>query len=146
MSPSLRIDRPGVRTLIQDLGRPGHARLGVTASGAWDRAALTLANRLLGNAEGAAGLEVLLGGLSLTALQPIMVALTGAEAPLLVDGRPAQYAPVALPRAPPRPRDADARPPLLPGRARRPRRTPRPRQPQFRPDDRAGTGAAGVRR
>ena len=99
MTPSLRIDRPGVRTLVQDLGRPGHARLGVTASGAWDRAALTLGNRLLGNAEGAAGLEVLLGGLSLTALQPIMVALTGAEAPLLVDGRPAaQYAPVALPQ------------------------------------------------
>ena len=52
---------------IQDLGRPGHARLGVTPGGAADRGALRLANRLLGNPEGAAAIEVLMGGLAVRA-------------------------------------------------------------------------------
>ena len=89
MRPALEVLRPGVRTLIEDLGRPGYARLGVTASGAWDRAALTLGNRLAGNAEGAAGLEVLLGGLLLRALDDVTVVVTGATAPVRVDGREA---------------------------------------------------------
>lgn len=83
---ALRVERPGVRTLLEDLGRPGYARLGVTASGAWDRGALTLANRLVGNPEDAAGLEVLLGGLTLRALADVTVAVTGADVPVTVDG------------------------------------------------------------
>ena len=50
---------PGPLALVEDLGRPGFADIGVSGSGALDRGALTLANRLLGNDEGAAGLEVL---------------------------------------------------------------------------------------
>lgn len=97
MTPALEVVRVGVRTLIEDLGRPGQARLGVTASGAWDRAALTLANRLLGNAEGAAGLEVLLGGLALRALRDVEVAVTGAVGHLAIDGRPApSFTPVTV--------------------------------------------------
>ncbi len=44
------IDRPGPLTTIQDLGRPGLAHLGVSPSGAADRTAHRLANRLVGNA------------------------------------------------------------------------------------------------
>ena len=63
MTASLVVRRTGPLTLVEDLGRPGYAAVGVGRSGAADRAALRLANRAVGNAEGAAGLEVLLGGL-----------------------------------------------------------------------------------
>ena len=53
----------GLQTTLQDLGRPGHARLGVSAAGAADALALRIANRLAGNLDGAAGLEMtILGG------------------------------------------------------------------------------------
>jgi biotin-dependent carboxylase-like uncharacterized protein len=63
---------------VQDLGRRGYAHLGVGCSGAADRAALRMANRLVGNDAGAAALEVTLGGLSLVARTALTVALTGA--------------------------------------------------------------------
>lgn len=89
---------PGVLTLIEDLGRPGVARLGVGGSGAWDRAALRLANRLVGNAEDAAGLECLAGGLVLRCLADTTIAVTGAEAPVTVDGQVTDaVAPVRVP-------------------------------------------------
>ena len=93
----LVVEEVGALALVQDLGRPGHAALGVTASGAADRGALRLANRLVGNAEGAAAIEVLLGGLVLRATVPVTVAVTGAPVPLTVAGRPAAlYEPVQL--------------------------------------------------
>lgn len=67
----------GVRTLVQDLGRPGLAHLGVSASGALDRVLLRRANALVGNTVGAAGLEVLLGGLVLQAESPTALAVVG---------------------------------------------------------------------
>lgn len=70
---------PGARTLLQDLGRPGLAQLGVGPSGAADPLALRRANGLAGNAPGAAVLEVLLGGLVLSALAPAVVAVAGAD-------------------------------------------------------------------
>jgi biotin-dependent carboxylase-like uncharacterized protein len=80
MSAVLTVVRPGPLSLVQDLGRPGFADLGVGRSGAADRAALRLANRLVGNAESAAGIEVTLGGLVLTTSEPVLLALTGAAA------------------------------------------------------------------
>ena len=74
----ITIDRPGPLTLVQDLGRPGLAHLGVSESGAADRAALRLANRLVGNAEDAAALEVTLGGLRLRTDRLAWCAVTGA--------------------------------------------------------------------
>ncbi|WP_158865685.1 biotin-dependent carboxyltransferase family protein [Leifsonia sp. AG29] len=59
---SLLVLDPGPQALLEDLGRPGHAHLGVSPSGALDRGALALGNRLLGNDERCAGLELLLGG------------------------------------------------------------------------------------
>ena len=55
----------GALTTVQDLGRPGLAHLGVPRSGALDRRAYALANRLLGNPPGAAALETTLDGLEL---------------------------------------------------------------------------------
>ncbi|GFJ90480.1 hypothetical protein Prum_041220 [Phytohabitans rumicis] len=90
--------RAGPLTTVQDLGRPGWAHLGVPRSGALDASALRLANRLVGNATDAAGLEVTAGGCSLRLSSAGTVALTGACAPFSVDGRPAAYGvPVAVP-------------------------------------------------
>jgi biotin-dependent carboxylase-like uncharacterized protein len=83
----LRIESAGPLTLVQDLGRPGMGALGVTRSGAADRGALRLANRLVANPEEAAGLEVAFGGLRLRALRDLVVAVTGAGTPLDIDGR-----------------------------------------------------------
>lgn len=77
---------PGPRTTVQDLGRPGYAALGVPRSGAFDRAALALANRLVGNEDAAAGLEITFGGLSVRCRRPATVALTGAPCPGLDAG------------------------------------------------------------
>jgi biotin-dependent carboxylase-like uncharacterized protein len=76
----------GVLALVEDLGRPGLAASGVGRSGAADRGALRLANRLVANPEGAAGVEVLLGGLAVRAGCLLTVALAGAPAPAEVDG------------------------------------------------------------
>jgi biotin-dependent carboxylase-like uncharacterized protein len=77
----------GPRLLVEDLGRPGYAHLGVPSSGALDPAALALANRLVGNPHNAAGLEIVLGGTRLRALRSQRVALAGAVMALSVGGR-----------------------------------------------------------
>ncbi|MFP3714314.1 carboxyltransferase domain-containing protein [Puerhibacterium sp. TATVAM-FAB25] len=80
---ALVVVAPGVQTLVQDLGRPGLARLGVTASGALDPESLRAANRAVGNAPGAATLEVV-GPARLRARGPQVVAVAGAPAPVTV--------------------------------------------------------------
>lgn len=86
---SLTVEAVGPLATVQDLGRPGYARLGVTSGGAADRGALRLANRLLGNPEGAPAIEALMGGLALRARTALLVAVTGAPTPLTVDEHPA---------------------------------------------------------
>jgi len=81
----------GPLTTVQDRGRPGWAEIGVTRSGAADRAAADLANRLVGNDPSAAVLEVTAGGLRIRAERTLLVAVTGAPAPVTVDGRPAPF-------------------------------------------------------
>ncbi|HET7173483.1 MAG TPA: biotin-dependent carboxyltransferase family protein [Nocardioidaceae bacterium] len=83
----LRVERTGPQLLVEDLGRPGLAHLGVPPSGALDRSALALANRLVGNPEGAAGLEALLGGCVLVAERSLRLAVTGASVGIRVDDR-----------------------------------------------------------
>jgi biotin-dependent carboxylase-like uncharacterized protein len=95
---SLRVEAAGASVLVQDLGRPGLAHLGVPRSGALDPPAAALANRLVGNEPSAACLEVLLGGLSLTTDTGTWIAVTGASCPVEVDGRPREFgAAVRLP-------------------------------------------------
>jgi len=86
VSRTLEVVATGALALVEDLGRPGLGPSGVGRSGAADRAALRLANRLVANPEGAAAIEVLLGGLAVRAGGPLTVALAGAAAPADVDG------------------------------------------------------------
>src|SRR5260370_5835357 len=59
----IQVQEPGLFTTVQDLRREGFGPFGVSASVAADAVSLRIGNRLVGNAEGAAGLEMtLLGG------------------------------------------------------------------------------------
>lgn len=87
MTAWLEVVAPGPLATVQDLGRTGLGALGVGHSGAADAPALRLANRLLGNHEGAAAVEVTFGGLEVLAHGDLTVALTGAPCPMTVDGR-----------------------------------------------------------
>ena len=98
----LEITSPGLQSLIQDLGRPGYADLGVSTSGAADPRAARQANRLVGNPAEAAVVENLLGGLELTAHGDAVLALTGADVPAdIIDpaGERSRPAPHAAPFA-----------------------------------------------
>ena len=94
--PALTVLDPGMLTLVQDAGRPGHAALGVTESGALDRDALRRANLAVGNPPQAPGLENLNGGLALRARRALRVAVTGADAEIRVE--PAGAGAVRSPR------------------------------------------------
>ncbi|MFW0791450.1 biotin-dependent carboxyltransferase family protein [Gordonia sp. CPCC 205333] len=83
---AVEILTPGPFATVQDLGRPGYAYLGVPRSGAADRGALRLANRLVGNAEGAACIETTLGGLRLRAVGDVVAAVSGAMADVARNG------------------------------------------------------------
>jgi biotin-dependent carboxylase-like uncharacterized protein len=76
-------------TTIQDLGRPGRRASGVPPGGAMDRFALAAANRLVGNPENTAALECALSGPSAVALRSCLVAVTGADFGLTLNGVPA---------------------------------------------------------
>lgn len=84
---ALQVLEPGPLCLVEDLGRPGLGHLGVSRSGAADRGALALANRLVGNAEHAAGLEVLLGGFRARAVGDSWFAVAGAFGGIRVGDR-----------------------------------------------------------
>ena len=76
---TLRVVGTGLLTTVQDAGRPGQGALGIGRSGAADRASYALANRLVGNPEDAAALEVTFGGLVLRAQSDVLVVTTGAR-------------------------------------------------------------------
>jgi biotin-dependent carboxylase-like uncharacterized protein len=82
----LEIVSPGMLTLLQDLGRPGYASMGVSTSGALDPVSLREANRLVGNPAGTAALELTFGGLRLRARGEQVLAVTGAPVPLRIAG------------------------------------------------------------
>lgn len=91
---AVRVLATGPGATVQDLGRPGWFSDGVGVAGAADPGSLRLANRLVGNDEDAAGIESVLGGLALEALAPATVAVTGATAPITVNGVPAAHSAV----------------------------------------------------
>ncbi|MDG4786802.1 biotin-dependent carboxyltransferase family protein [Micromonospora sp. WMMD1102] len=94
----VEVVRSGALSTVQDLGRPGHAHLGVPHSGALDLPAHLLANRLVGNPPGAATIETTVTGVAVRFGRAGTVAVTGAWAPVTVDGRPASWsAPVSVP-------------------------------------------------
>lgn len=83
MNATLRVVEAGTLTTVQDRGRRGHAHLGVPCAGALDPLAVALANRLVGNDESAAVLEVTFGGLVMRATAGRWFAVTGAPGPVL---------------------------------------------------------------
>jgi biotin-dependent carboxylase-like uncharacterized protein len=83
---SLRVLKPGLLTTVQDLGRVGYGRWGVSPCGAMDPLALSLANWLAGNSEGAVALEVTALGPELVFEQEATFALAGAEFSPSLDG------------------------------------------------------------
>lgn len=99
---ALRVRATGLLTLFQDLGRHGQAGQGVSASGAMDQAAFKTANRLVGNASQVPVLETVGGGLSLQSVGDNVVAVTGADAPIIITTAEGQrwqvprYAAIAL--------------------------------------------------
>ncbi|MGV0627660.1 5-oxoprolinase/urea amidolyase family protein [Mycolicibacter minnesotensis] len=87
MTATLEIVHTGPLALVEDLGRAGMGQLGVSRSGAADRRSHTLANRLLGNPDDRATIEVAFGGFSVRALGgDIDIAVTGADTDPTVDG------------------------------------------------------------
>jgi len=75
---TIEVLRPGLCDLVMDGGRPGWAAQGVPAGGAADRKALAVANALVGNPSGAAGLEIVGRGPHLYFPRGGIIALTGA--------------------------------------------------------------------
>ena len=84
---TLEILRTGPLAVVQDLGRPGLAHLGVSRSGAADRRAHQLANRLVANPGDRATVEVTFGGFAARVRGgDVDIAVTGADADPTVDG------------------------------------------------------------
>ncbi|WHZ22771.1 MAG: Allophanate hydrolase 2 subunit 2 [Nitrospira sp.] len=86
--PIIHLLRPGLFTTVQDLGRCGYRRFGVSVSGAMDRWALVVGNRLLGNPDEAAGLEITIQGPELLFEQALAVVITGADLSPTGNGNP----------------------------------------------------------
>ncbi len=86
---SIDVAEPGTQTTIQDFpGRLGYWHVGVPPSGPMDSLAFRLANRLVGNAPGAAGLEITVSGPTLRFGCDNRIALTGADFGARLNGQP----------------------------------------------------------
>jgi biotin-dependent carboxylase-like uncharacterized protein len=98
MSAALKVVRAGLFDTVQDFGRIGFMALGMPTAGAMDRIALSLANALVDNPLGTAGIEIgVMGPDLLVEADSVRVALVGPLSPSLIDG----------PDAPPKPLDSD---------------------------------------
>ena len=93
--PVATLTDAGLLSLVQDRGRPGHGDIGVTRSGALDRASARAANAAVGNRSSAAVIENI-GGLRITANVDTVLAVTGAEATVEVSTRSGHKATKAL--------------------------------------------------
>ena len=91
-APVIEVLQPGTWSSIQDYpGRLGYWDIGVPPSGPMDDYAFRLANRIVGNAEEAAGLEFTLQGPTLRFHSDALIALTGAACPATLDGTEVAY-------------------------------------------------------
>ncbi|SFN25801.1 5-oxoprolinase subunit C family protein [Dokdonella immobilis] len=84
---SIGILAAGLQTTIQDRGRPGYRHLGVGSAGALDPFSSMIANRLVGNADGEAVIEICLTGPTLQLARAARIALCGAQIEATADGR-----------------------------------------------------------
>ncbi|WP_416958778.1 5-oxoprolinase/urea amidolyase family protein [Streptomyces sp. Agncl-13] len=98
-TPRIEIVAGGTLTTVQDWpGRTGYWQVGVPPCGPMDDLSFRLGNRVLGNGEGTPGLECTLQGPTLRFTHTTTVCVTGAPAPVTVDGTPVpQWEPVTVP-------------------------------------------------
>ena len=83
---AIRVRQPGLLTTVQDTGRFGEYALGMPPSGAMDVFSYQVGNYLVGNEEGAAGLEITYFGPELEFTEDTIIAITGAEMPPKING------------------------------------------------------------
>ena len=88
MSAALKIIAAGPGVTLQDAGRHGYLRYGVTAAGPMDAQAMATANRAVGATSGATAIEVSLGGIELTAEGGTLpIAIAGGNFDMSLDGQ-----------------------------------------------------------
>jgi len=83
---AIRVKQPGLLTTVQDTGRFGEYAIGMPPSGAMDVFSYQVGNYLVGNEEGAAGLEITYLGPQLEITENAVIAITGAEIPPKING------------------------------------------------------------
>ncbi len=83
---AIRVRKPGLLTTVQDTGRFGQYDIGMPPSGAMDTFSYQVGNYLVGNDEGAAGLEITYFGPEIEFTQDAVIAITGAELPPKING------------------------------------------------------------
>ncbi|QVQ50198.1 biotin-dependent carboxyltransferase [Spiractinospora alimapuensis] len=84
------VRKGGLHTTVQDKGRDGYYSLGMPPSGAMDQYSYRVANMLVGNPDGAAALEATYVGPTLEFTDDRYVAVTGADAPVTINGEPVE--------------------------------------------------------
>jgi biotin-dependent carboxylase-like uncharacterized protein len=84
----MKVVNPGMLTLLQDSGRFGHHRIGLTNGGPLDRFAMAWSNRLVHNQADVTALEVSFGGLELESALDTLVCLAGGDMELNINGEP----------------------------------------------------------
>ena len=96
---TLDVIEPGTQTTVQDYpGRLGYWHVGVPPSGPMDALAFRLANRLVGNEESAAALEIAVTGPTLRFSRDTLIALAGADFAARINGTPApRWQSIAVP-------------------------------------------------
>ena len=85
---AILVEAPGLFTTVQDLGREGFGSIGVSASGAADPLSLRIGNRLVGNPDGAAALEMTVVGGAFRFEGVAVIAVTGADFGASLDSTP----------------------------------------------------------
>ena len=92
IASTVDVTEGGTQTTVQDYpGRLGYWDVGVPPSGPMDGRSFRLANRLVGNPDTAAGLELTVQGPSLRFNTAAIIALTGANMPATLNGKPIAY-------------------------------------------------------
>lgn len=84
---TIRVVRPGILSTVQDLGRPGYRRWGVSPGGAMDQTALRLANLVVGNPDASPAIEMHFPAAEFVFDEPKVIALGGADFGATLDGR-----------------------------------------------------------
>lgn len=84
---TLKVNKPGFLTTLQDLGRIGYQEFGMPVAGAMDPFSLQIANKLVGNEPGEGALEITMMGPELEFIGEALIAITGADLSPVINGR-----------------------------------------------------------